>query len=129
MLFVKSLRLYGRGVKSEAMSGAGKDKMKLAAELVRKGGTMLGEPCQQCGGIQVRFRGKVYCTGHEDLSGVLKAEGASYDTVMAQTREVLVAKLNEAAGLLEKERDQAAQERLVSLMTKYFDLLQKLPRK
>jgi len=111
------------------MSGTGKDKMKLAAELVRKGGTILGEPCPKCGGIQVRYRGKVYCTGHEDLSGVLKTEGISYDTVMAQTREVLVVKLSEVAVLLEGERDPVAQDRLVSLMGKYFDLLQKLPRK
>ena len=111
------------------MSGAGKNKMKLAADLVRKGGTIMGEPCQQCGGIQVRYRGKVYCTGHEDLSEVLKAEGVSYDTVMAQAREVLLTKLNEAAVLLEDEKDPAAQDRLISLMGKYFDLLQKLPRR
>jgi len=109
------------------MSGAG--KMKLAAELVRKGGAILGEPCQRCGGIQVRYRGKVYCTSHEDLSGVLKAEEVSYDTVMARTREVLVTKLNEAASLLEGEKDPTAQDRLVTLMGKYFELLQKLPRK
>lgn len=103
--------------------------MKLAAELVRRGGTLMGEPCQQCGGIQVRYRGKIYCTGHEDLSGVLKAEEVSLDTVVDRTREVLVARINEAAGLLEAEKDPAAQDRLVSLMTKYYDLLQKLPKK
>jgi UPF0148 protein len=111
------------------MSGAGRSKMKLAAELVRKGGTILGEPCRQCGGILVRYRGKVYCTGHEDLSEVLKAEGVSFDTVVAQAREVLVAKLSEASALLEGEKDPAAQDRLVSLMGKYYDLLEKLPKK
>ena len=111
------------------MSGTGKGKMKLAAELVRKGGTILGEPCQQCGGIQVRYRGKVYCTGHEDLSEVLKEEEVSFDTVVARTKEVLVAKLNEASALLEGEKDPATQDRLVSLMGKYYDLLEKLPKK
>ena len=111
------------------MSGTGKNKMKLAADLVRKGGTIIGEPCQQCGGIQVRYRGKVYCANHEDLSEVLRVEGVSYDTVMAQTREVLVTKLSEVANLLEDEKDPATEDRLVSLMGKYFDLLQKLPRK
>jgi UPF0148 protein len=111
------------------MSGAGTRRMKLAAELVRKGATIMGEPCQQCGGIQVRYRGKVYCTGHEDLSSVLKTEGVSFDTVVDQMREVLVTKLNEAAGLLETEKDPVAQDKLVSLMAKYFDLLQKLPKK
>jgi UPF0148 protein len=111
------------------MSEAGKGKMKLAAELVRKGATILGEPCQQCGGIQVRYRGKVYCTGHEDLTPVLRVEGASLDTVTARMREVLTAKLGEAAGLLEGERDPSSQDSLVSLMAKYYDLLQKLPKK
>jgi UPF0148 protein len=111
------------------MSGAGKSRTRLAAELVRKGATILGEPCQQCGGIQVRYRGKVYCTGHEDLSPILKMEEVSFDTVVAQMREVLTAKLNETARLLEGEKDAAAQDRLVSLMSKYFDLLQKLPHK
>jgi UPF0148 protein len=111
------------------MSGAGAGRMKLAAELVRKGATIMAEPCQQCGGIQVRYRGKVYCAGHEDLSSVLRTEGVSFDTVIDQTREVLIAKLNEAAGLLETEKDLTVQDRLVSLMAKYFDLLQKLPKK
>ncbi len=111
------------------MSGPGKSRMRLAAELVRKGATIMGEPCQRCGGIQVRYRGKVYCTGHEDLSSVLQTESVSFDTVVARMREVLVTKLNETAGLLEGEKDEAAQEKLVSLMAKYFDLLQKLPRK
>jgi UPF0148 protein len=111
------------------MGATDRDKMKVAAEVVRRGGTILAEPCQQCGGIQVRYRGKIYCTKHEDLSPVLKTEGVSFDTVVSQTREVLLAKLNETANLLEAEKDPAVQDRLVSLMTKYFELLQKLPRK
>jgi hypothetical protein len=51
------------------------------------------------------------------------------DTVTAQLREVLTAKLSEAATLLEKEKDPAAADRLASLMSKYYDLLQKLPKK
>ncbi len=111
------------------MSRGSKDKIKVAVDLVRKGATILGEPCPQCGGIQVRYRGKVYCTGHEDLSAVVKAEVVSVDTVMAAMREALLSKLNEAASSLGSERDAARQDQLVSLMTKYFDLLQKLSQK
>ncbi len=103
--------------------------MKLAAQLVRKGAVMLSEPCSQCGGIQVRYRGKVHCTNHEDLSSVVKTEGVSFDNVVARTREVLLTKLNEAARLLEDEKDVARQDQLVSLMTKYYDLLQELLEK
>jgi uncharacterized Zn finger protein (UPF0148 family) len=111
-----------------AMSGE-KDRMRQAARLVRKGGAIISEPCEKCGGIQVRYHGKIYCTAHEDLSPILAAEGLSYDTVVARTREVLISRLSEAANLLESEKDVSNQDKLVSLMTKCYDLLQKLPQK
>lgn len=103
--------------------------MKTAVELVRRGATMLAEPCQQCGGIQVRYGGKTYCTNHEDLSSLLRTELVSYESVVAGMRELLLSKLNESVALLERERDAAKQDQLVSLMAKYFDLLQKVVRK
>ncbi|MDV3278340.1 MAG: hypothetical protein LYZ69_07730 [Nitrososphaerales archaeon] len=111
------------------MSRPGNDKMKAAAALIRRGATMLAEPCQRCGGVQVRFHGKVYCTSHDDISPLLREERASYDSVVANMRELLISKLNEASLLLEKERDMAKQEQLVSLMARYFDLLQKVSQK
>ncbi len=109
------------------MSALG-NKMKLAAELVSKGGAMLAEPCPLDGGIQVRYRGKVYCTVHDDLTSIAIATTVSFDTVVAQMREVLLNRLNEAATKLGAEKDGAKQDQLVSLMTKYFELLQKLPQ-
>ena len=103
--------------------------MRLAAELVSKGATMLSEPCPQCGGIQVRYRGKVYCTNHEDLRSVATAEPMNLETVTAKMREVLLARLNESAALLGDEKDLARQEEIVSLMSACFELLQKLPQK
>jgi UPF0148 protein len=111
------------------LSNAPRNRMKLAAELVSKGAAMLAEPCPRDGGIQVRYRGKVYCTIHDDLSSIATATAVSYDTVVAQMREVLLTRLNEAATELGAEKDGAKQDRLVSLMTKYFELLQKLPQK
>ena len=111
------------------MSGASKDRMRLAAELVSRGATMLAEPCPSDGGIQVRYRGKVYCASHDDLSSIVASAAVSYDTVVAQMREVLLSRLNEAAVALGTERDLAKQDQLVSLASKYFELLQKLPQK
>lgn len=103
--------------------------MKLAAELVRKGATMLAEPCPQCGGIQVRFRGKVHCTSHEDLSEIAGTEGASFGDVVAMVKGVLISKMGEAAHSLEAEKDLDRQQRLTALMNSYFELLEKLPGK
>ena len=110
------------------MSGA-RDRMKLAADLVSKGATLLADPCPQDGGVQVRYRGKVYCTAHDDLSGLTKTAAVTYDGVAAQMREVVLVRLNEAAAALGKERDLAKQEQLVTLAAKYLELLQKLPQK
>lgn len=103
--------------------------MRLAAELVSMGATMLAEPCPQDGGIQVRYRGRVYCTIHDDLSSITRSAAVSYDTVVAQMREVLLAKLNETTAALGTEKDATKQDLLVSLAGKYFELLQKLPQK
>ncbi len=111
------------------MGGASRDRMKIAAELVSKGATMLAESCPKDGGIQVRWRGKVYCTSHDDLSSITTSAGVSYDTVVAQMREVLLTRLSETTATLGVEKDSARQEQLVSLATRYFELLQKLPQK
>jgi UPF0148 protein len=103
--------------------------MKLAADLVSRGATLLAEPCPDDGGIQVRYRGTVYCTSHDDMSAVTKAASVSYDTVVAQMREMLLARLNETTMALGTERDPAKQDQLVSLAAKYFELLQRLPKK
>ena len=89
----------------------------------------MAEPCKKCGGIQLRFHGKIYCTGHEDLEFLLAEERASYDSVVANMKELLVSKLNETSLLLERERDTVKQEQLVSLMSGYFDLLKKISEK
>jgi hypothetical protein len=44
-------------------------------------------------------------------------------------REVILARLNETTAALGTERDPAKQDQLVSLASKYFELLQKLPQK
>jgi len=106
-----------------------RDRVKLAADLVSKGATILAEPCPQDGGIQVRFKGKVYCTTHDDLSSVSSSPEVSYEGVADHLKEVLLARLNDVTAALATEKDPEKLERLVSLAAKYFELLQKLPVK
>ena len=112
----------------DALGGTSKDRMKLAAELVSRGGTMLADPCPQDGGIQVRYRGRIYCVLHDDLSLISRATPVTYDTVVVLMRDVLVARLNETTAALAVEKDMDRQERLVSLAAKYLEVLQKLPK-
>lgn len=120
---------YRPDLQVEAMSGTGRDEVKVAAELVRKGATMLGDPCVKCGGIRISYHGRIYCTGHEDLASVLAAETVSVDVVVAGMKEALLSKLNESVSLLRQENDKVKLEQLVSLMVKYYDLLEKLSDK
>ena len=111
------------------MSKGGPDKLKLAAELMSKGATMLSEPCPQCGGIQIRYHGRVYCTSHEDLTSMPASSTVSVEMVVEQMRDALLNRLSEATLAFSAEKDGAKQDQLVSLMMKCFELLQKLPQK
>ena len=108
---------------------AARERVKVAAELVSRGATMLAEPCPQDGGIQVRYRGKIYCTIHDDISAVAKSAAATFEGVTAQMRDVILTRLGETTSALNREKDLAKQEQLVTLAAKYFELLQKLPQK
>lgn len=109
------------------MSRMTKDKMKLAAELIRRGATMLGESCQTCGGFQVRYKGRNYCIEHEDITAVLLAEEVSYESVVTSIRSVLLSKIVQAISALEKESDVVREEQLVTFLIKCVDLLHRLP--
>ncbi len=111
------------------MSRASKEKMRLTVELVRRGATVLREACPTCGGVQVRYHGKVLCTNHDDLSGVLSTEEITYDSVVSGLRTLLLSKMRDTVDLLDKEGDVLKQDQVVTLLAKYFELLQKLPER
>ncbi len=100
--------------------------MQLTVELMRRGAVMLKEPCPTCNGVQVKYKGKTYCTAHEDLGAVLSAKEVSYSDVAASLKDMLLVKVKESMTLLENERDPVKQDQLVSFMTKSVDLLNKL---
>ena len=105
---------------------AAQSKTKISVELMRRGAVMMKEPCPVCNGVQLKYRGKVYCTSHEDLGAALQAKELVYADVAENLKNVLLAKVKETMASLEKEEDPEKLSRLVSLMTGYVDLLQKL---
>ena len=100
--------------------------MQLTVELMRRGAVMLKEPCPLDNGVQMRYKGKVYCTTHDDLETALSAKEITFGDVAVSVREMLLLKLKEGMSLLENEKDPVKQEQIVSLMTKCVDLLNKL---
>ena len=101
-------------------------KTKTTVELMRKGAVMMKEPCPVCNGVQLRYKGRVYCTNHDDLSVALQAREILFPDVAEDLKNLLLVKLKESMSLLENEKDSEKLDRLVSLMTKYVELLRKL---
>ena len=87
---------------------------------------MISEPCPVCNGVQLRYKGKTYCTSHEDLSPALQAKEIVFSDVAEDLKNLLLLKLKESMSLMENEKDEEKLDRLVSLMAEYVDLVRKL---
>src|ERR1700722_6428620 len=103
-----------------------REKMQLTVELMRRGPEMIKEPSPLVKGAQMRYRGKVYCTTHDDLEAALSAKEITFGDVAAGMKDQLLTKLKENTVLLENEKDPQKQDQIVSVMAKCVDLLGKL---
>jgi UPF0148 protein len=101
-------------------------KTKTTVELMRKGAVMLKEPCPFCNGVQLRYKGRIYCTNHDDLAVALQAKEILFPDLAEDLKNLLLVKLKESMVVLESEKDSERLERLVSLMTGYVELLRRL---
>jgi UPF0148 protein len=101
-------------------------KTKTTVELMRRGAVMIKEPCSVCNGVQLRYKGKVYCSNHDDLAVALQAKEILFPDVAEDLKNLLLVKLKESMALLENEKDSEKLDGLVSLMAGYVDLLRKL---
>jgi UPF0148 protein len=93
---------------------------------MRRGAVMLKEPCPVCNGVQVRYKGRVYCTNHDDLAVALQAKEILFPDVAEDLKNLLLVKLKETMSLLEIEKDSEKLDQLVTLVTRYVELLRKL---
>ncbi|MDG6920391.1 MAG: hypothetical protein JRN59_02540 [Nitrososphaerota archaeon] len=103
-----------------------REKMQLTVELMRRGAVMMKEPCPIDNGVQVRYKGKVYCTTHDDLETALSTKEVTYADIASSLRDLILVKLKENAAVLENEKDPKRQDEIVALITRCVDLLNKL---
>lgn len=134
------------------------NRMVNAADLLRRGATLLREPCPKCGAVQIRYKGKIYCTNEDDLSSLL-SEGAgpsvgeaSRPSVSAAVpqpaqssatqrlqvtgqpqgtmglQKILEEKLTSVSKQLDSTTDVEEQQRLLDLISKYVETLDKLKK-
>jgi UPF0148 protein len=121
--------------------------MALTAELIRRGATILQEPCPRDGSVQIRYKGSVYCTNEDNLGGLLspgsesgaptapapiKVEekkptqqtASSVDSI----RKLLEEKMEALSKQLDSTTDIEEQSRILDLISKYLETLEKAKR-
>jgi uncharacterized Zn finger protein (UPF0148 family) len=111
---------------------------------VRRGASILQEVCPKCGAVQIRYKGKVYCTREDDLSAIdnpgnqqspvpeksliSSNQSPSVSVNTDPVRKLLEEKLNNVSKQLESTNDVEEQSRLLDLISKYVETLEKLKK-
>lgn len=99
-------------------------KIKSAASILLKGGTLVSEQCQKCGGVQVRFGGKTTCINCGEES-----KEQTKQTQQPQSTDFSAAierKINELASQIGDEKDLAIQKQKADLLETYLRILEKM---
>jgi len=104
------------------MAVVSRKKLAAASEMLRKGATLLSEPCPKCGGVQIKYKDEVRCV----VCGVEKGEAAQPVSKPSLLREVLEAKALEVAEMLRNEHSVERQKEFLDLLSRYLELLAKL---
>ncbi|MEM4278212.1 MAG: Sjogren's syndrome/scleroderma autoantigen 1 family protein [Candidatus Nitrosocaldus sp.] len=100
-----------------------RDSMKTAAEMLRKGGTLVKEACSKCKGVQVKYSGRLICINCGNQT-VLVEEAR--DESLHDLKSVIIAKVNSIAKILERESDVAKQMEMARLLLYYLEILAKV---
>jgi uncharacterized Zn finger protein (UPF0148 family) len=108
-------------------------RIKSAASLLLKGGTLTSEPCPKCGGVQVRFADKTSCIncGNETkVGGARKTESqkvvpAESSAGLATAALLMEEKIGLLAAEIRSETDISAQKQKADLLESYLRILEK----
>lgn len=118
-----------------------KQNMAATAELMIKGATLLREACPRCGGVQIKFQGRTYCTAEDDLEKALLGDSTKEEIPPKKSEakapgptteqhdslaSILEKKLSVASEQLEQTTDVGEQAKLLDLISKYVETLGKL---
>jgi uncharacterized Zn finger protein (UPF0148 family) len=102
-------------------------RIKSAASLLLKGGTLVGEPCLECGGVQVRLGDKTTCIGCGREIMLLQPEAPKQQAPSLQSAAAIIEeKIAAVASELKEEQDTAAQKDKSELLESYLRILEKL---
>lgn len=129
-----------------AGTGGGENRIKSAAAALLKGGTLVGEPCLVCKGVQIKAAGKITCIncGNEtELSApdqqqlqkqqaapqkepAASNDAATASTSLASSAAIIEAKIAALASEVAGEQDTAIQKQKSDLLETYLRILEKM---
>lgn len=107
------------------------DRIKNAASLLVKGGTLTSEPCKECGGVVVKFERKTVCAScgaeKEIAPNSQKApEPGRPVQPLESVIEMLQTKISRLATELSAEEDLSIQKQKADLLETYLRILEKV---
>ncbi|HXG05975.1 MAG TPA: Sjogren's syndrome/scleroderma autoantigen 1 family protein [Nitrososphaera sp.] len=111
-------------------------RIKSAASLLLKGGTLTSEECLKCGGVQVRFADKITCIncGNETITsppptgektGAEKKSPESPVVLTSTVSSIIKEKIESLALEIKSENDLAIQKQKAELLESYLRILEK----
>lgn len=101
--------------------------LSLAAEMLRKGGTLLSEPCEVCNGVQVKFEDHIICVNCNrkvESSKETKREDQSIPDLHSAISE----KIKELIPILMNEKEITRQLDIAKLINNYLEILAKIKK-
>ena len=101
-------------------------RIRSAASLLVKGGTLTSEACKKCGGVQVRFADKTTCIncGNEEKTEPAKST-APVPAELGSVASIIEEKIAALAAEIKSETDVAAQKQKADLLESYLRILEK----
>jgi UPF0148 protein len=108
-------------------------RIKSAASLLVKGGTLTSEACPKCGGVQVRFADKTTCincgnvtkTGAMQKTESQKAVPAESSAGLASAALIMEEKIGLLAAEIRSETNISMQKQKADLLESYLRILEK----
>ncbi|HEX6561735.1 MAG TPA: Sjogren's syndrome/scleroderma autoantigen 1 family protein [Nitrososphaera sp.] len=112
----------------------GGTRIKSAASALLKGGTLVSEPCPECGGVQVKLADKTSCINCGYQSAPKEEQKKEGQAPPAQiivgslgaSAAIIEAKIAELASGLKDEKDTATQRQKAELLEAYLRILERM---
>lgn len=107
-----------------------KPSQKLVVELMKRGATLLQEPCPKCGGILLRYKGIDFCPVDSNVKSIQELEMKSKpeDDVYSEALELAKEKLRQLNEELKSCNDMESLSKILNNMNALVELTERLKK-